>query len=261
MKATNEQAVAFKSLHVPGKPLWLANVHNEEVARIVAAKPSCQAIATASFSIALANQTEDAKLSLETQLAAIAPIAAVAREHNKPLTVDLQDGYGDRLDEAVAKVIELGAVGINLEDSDQATSAMIPEAAAEERIRRALAAAKRAGVPDFVVNARSDVNLREGDLDAAIRRGKAYLGAGATAVYILGHRAGPLTRADAEKIARELDGRVNLALRLPRPGQPAPELKREDLAALGVARVSIGPQLFHVPPGQVETAVAYVLGD
>jgi len=261
MRSTNEQATAFKRLHTPGNPLWLANVHNEEAARIVAAKPRSKALATASFSIALANQTEDSKLSLETQLAAIAPIAAVAREYKKHLTVDLQDGYGDRLGEAVGKIIELGAVGINIEDSDQATGAMIPEVIAVERIRRVLAAATEAGVPDFVVNARSDIYLREGDLEAAIRRGKGYLDAGATVVYILGYKAGPLSRGDVEKIVKALGGRVNLAMRLPRPGQKAPTLHREDLADLGVARVSIGPQLFHVPPEEVPAAVAYVLGE
>jgi len=261
MRATNANAKAFKALHIPGNPLLLANVHNERVARIVAAMPTCKAIATASFSIALANGTEDSKLSLETQLSSVEAIAAVAHEYNKPLTVDLQDGYGDRLEEAVTGMIERGVVGINLEDSDQATGKVMAEDTAVERVKRALAAASTAGVPDFVVNARPDTFLRDGDFDEAIRRGKAYLAAGATTVYILGHSARAVTREEIGKIVENLDGRVNIALRLPRPGQPEPTLKRQDLVDAGVARVSIGPQLFFAPVDKVEFAAGLVMGE
>jgi len=105
MKATNAEAQSFKTLHVPGNPVLLANVYDVTSARIVAALPACKALATASYAVALANGTEDAKLTLETQLATVEAIAAIAREHNKPLTVDLQDAYGDRLEEAVTKIV------------------------------------------------------------------------------------------------------------------------------------------------------------
>src|ERR1700712_1066977 len=99
--ATNAEAQSFKALHVPGQPLLLANVHDAASARVVAALPGCKALATASYSVALANGTNDADLDLDTYLGVVRDIAAVARSTGKPLTVDLQDGYGDRLEEAV----------------------------------------------------------------------------------------------------------------------------------------------------------------
>src|SRR5436190_502768 len=131
VRAANALAQSFKSLHVPGKPLLLANIYDPSTARAVASLPGCKALATASVSIALA------------------------------------------------------VVGVNLEDSEQKTHTMMDEAVAVQRIKRALAAAAEVGVPDFVVNARSDSFLRGGSLDESIRRGKLYLGAGATTVYVL----------------------------------------------------------------------------
>jgi 2-methylisocitrate lyase-like PEP mutase family enzyme len=243
VRATNALAQSFKSLHVPGKPLPLANIYDPSTARAVASLPGCKALATASVSIALANNSDDDNLDLDTQLAAVRNIAVVARETGKPLTVDLQDGYGEKLEEAVRGMIDLGVVGINLEDSEQKTHTMIDEAVAVQRIKRALAAAAEVGVPDFVVNARSDSFLIGGSLDESIRRGKLYLGAGATTVYILnGSRT--MGREEVKRIVDSLQGRVNIAVRLPKPGASTDTLSSKDLADLGVARISIGPQLY-----------------
>jgi 2-methylisocitrate lyase-like PEP mutase family enzyme len=241
--STNAKAQNFKALHVPGQPLILVNVHDAVSARIVASLPECKALATASFSVALSNNTSDANLDLETQIVAVKAIAAVAQEANKPLTVDLQDGYGDRLEEAVKKLIEIGVVGINLEDCDQKTDVMFSETIAIQRIKRVLAVAAEAGVPDFVVNARSDTFLRGGTLDEAIRRGKLYLEAGATTIYVLGGGPGGLTSELVKKTVDGLGGRVNFGLRLPK-GEDAKPLTSTQLAELGVARISIGPQLY-----------------
>ena len=57
---------------------------------------------------------------------------------------------------------------------------MYPAEVAAERIRRALATAKAIGVPDFTINARTDILVHGGELSEVIERGKAYLAAGAT---------------------------------------------------------------------------------
>jgi 2-methylisocitrate lyase-like PEP mutase family enzyme len=259
IQSTNVRAKSFKSLHVPGQPLILVNVHDAFSARIVALLPACKALATASFSVALANNTADADLDLKTQLKAVQDIAAVAHEANKPLTVDLQDGYGEDLEEAVTQMISLGVVGINLEDSDQKTNAMIDEAVAVSRIKRALAAASKAGVPDFVVNARSDTFLRGGTLEEAIRRGKLYLDAGATSIYILGGGPGGLTREDVKKMVEGLDGKVNVALRVPKD-DGSTILSSKDIADLGAARISIGPQLYSATVEAIKRTAGKVFG-
>jgi 2-methylisocitrate lyase-like PEP mutase family enzyme len=243
-RALNAEAKSLKALHVPGKPLLLANVHDASSARVVSSMPGCNALATASFSVALVNGTDDASLDLDTYLKTIRDISIVSRSANKPLTVDLQDGYGERLEEAVRSVLALGVVGINLEDSEQTTQAIMDEAQAVQRIKRALAAASEAGVSDFVVNARADSFLRGGNLDESIRRGKLYLEAGATSVYILGGGPDGISREEVEKMVDGLQGRVNVGLTLPKSGNQVSTLSSRDFAELGVSRISVGPQLY-----------------
>jgi 2-methylisocitrate lyase-like PEP mutase family enzyme len=262
MSAIKAAATAFKALHVPRKPLLLANVYDATSARVVASLSQCKALATASFAVALVNGTEDGKLTLETQLASVREIAAVAQEFGKPLTVDYQDGYGDQLEEGIRSMIEVGVVGINLEDSDQKTLAIMEEEVAVQRVKRAVDAAREAGVDDFVVNARSDTYLRGGTLDEAIRRGKLYLQAGATTIYILGG-SGPKgnTAEEVSKMVAELDGKVNIGLRLPKPGMEAGVLTPKDLAALGVARISVGPQIYLAAAEAMKSAAQRVFGE
>jgi 2-methylisocitrate lyase-like PEP mutase family enzyme len=256
--ATNAEAQSFKALHIPGQPLLLANVHDAASARVVASLPGCKALATASFSIALVNGTDDANLDLKTYLNAVSEISAVSRSAGRPLTVDLQDGYGEQLEEAVRSMIALGAVGINLEDSGQKTNAMVDEAEAVQRIKRSLAVASAVGVPDFVVNARSDTFLRGGPLEEAIRRGKLYLDAGATSVYILGGGPSGVSREEVEKMVEGLQGKVNIGLRLPKDEDEVKSLSSKDLAELGVSRVSVGPQLYLAAMQAIKTAATTV---
>lgn len=60
-------------------------------------------------------------MTLETNVAAVRAIALVAKEYGLPLTADWQDGYGDKLEEGMAKLLDVRVVGINLEDSDRET--------------------------------------------------------------------------------------------------------------------------------------------
>jgi len=261
INATNAEAQSFKALHVPGKPLFLANVYDIPSAKAVASLANCKALATASFAVALANGTDDANLTLETQLATVKSIAKIARDAGKPLSVDLQNGYGERLEEGVKAMIALGVVGINLEDSDDKTQAVMADDIAVDRIKRALAAAKEAGVPDFVINARSDSWLRGGTLDEAIRKGKLYLEAGATTVFILGGGPNGASKEHVKEMVDELDGRVNIGMRLAiTPGVASTALTSDDLASLGIARVSVGPQMLLAAVEAIKKAAATVLG-
>jgi 2-methylisocitrate lyase-like PEP mutase family enzyme len=262
MNALNTVAKSFKALHAPGKPLVLANVYDVTSARLVAALPGCKALATASWAVAKVAGTDDEKLGMQAQLALVRDIAAVAREAGKPLTVDFQAGYGDRLEEGIAALVDLGVVGINLEDADQATAKVMETDAAVDRVRRALAAAAKAGVPDFVVNARSDTWLRGGTLDESIRRGRLYLDAGATTIYVIGGGSPAGNTADeVRRMVEGLDGKVNIGLRLPKPGAEAVPLSSADLAGLGVARISVGPQIYLAAAEAIKTAAQKVFSE
>jgi 2-methylisocitrate lyase-like PEP mutase family enzyme len=260
IEAVAAQATAFKSLHIPGKPLVLANAYDATSARIIGSLPECRALASASWALAKTIGTDDEKLTLEQNFTLLAPIAAVARELNLPFTVDIQDGYGDQLDEVIRRVItELGAVGVNLEDSHHENGKMMDEAEAVERVRRAVQVAAEAGVPDFVVNARSDTFLMGGDLDESIRRGKKYLEAGATTVYVFWHPSKEMVEADVKKVIDGLDGRANIQPRKASPVQTK-ALTTADIAKLGAARVSVGPQLYLAATAALTAAAKGVFG-
>lgn len=235
--STQTLARTLKALHQPGNPLVLANVYDILSARVVASLPSSKALATASYAIAAARGTTDEALDMDTNLAAIRDIVAVAREFNKPLTVDIQDGYGDSLEKAITALIDYGVVGVNLEDCDK-NGKLYSIDGAVERIKRTLLVAKHKRVPEFVVNARCDVLVQGGKFDEVLDRGKKYLAAGATTVFVWGGSSRGVSSQEVQTLVKEFDGRINVLL----SGKPD-ALTIPQIRELGVARISIGPTL------------------
>ncbi|KAI8866287.1 putative carboxyphosphonoenolpyruvate mutase [Ramicandelaber brevisporus] len=232
-------ATRFKQLHKPGQPVVLANAFDAHSAEIVAASALSKAIATASYAVAATHGLDDDALDLDTNIAVLRRIRPVAEKYGKPVTVDLQDGYGARLEEAIAAVVREGASGCNLEDRDNESGKLFPFDEAVDRVKRALAAAKQAGVADFVINARTDAVLVHGDLEEAIRRGKAFLAAGATTVFVWGGPKRGLSRDEVARLVGEFDGRLNVIKKFTPDG-----LSVQELADIGVARISVGPALW-----------------
>jgi 2-methylisocitrate lyase-like PEP mutase family enzyme len=74
-------------------------------------------------------------MQLGEHLAALRPIAAVAAEKAKPLSVDFQDVYGEKLKDGVRASVQMGVVVINLEDCDKETEKMMPVEVAAERVQ------------------------------------------------------------------------------------------------------------------------------
>lgn len=236
----NDTAKRFRSLHVPGNPLVLTNIWDAITANSITSLPGTRALATASFAIAAAAGLSDDELDLETNLRAARIVAKVAATHNLPLTVDFQDGFGAQLEEGVRAVIQLGAVGINLEDFGRDIGGLYTVDEQCERIRRVMAVAREQGVPDFVVNARTDALFAGNDLNEAIKRGTRYLEAGAFNVFIWGGPTRQGWRRDEVKQASEaLGGRLNVIMVRGKAGG----LNTSEIAELGVARISIGPAL------------------
>ncbi|KAH9882005.1 hypothetical protein J1614_001176 [Plenodomus biglobosus] len=256
MSTRNETAKLFKALHKPGSPLILTNVWDAISARAVAALPATKALATASAAIAAAAGIEDDDLTLDVNLRAIAAIAKVAHEFNKPLTADFQDGFGEQLEDGVRQIIRMGVVGINLEDLAREKGGLYTVEEAQERVRRVMAVAVEEGVPDFVVNARSDAYFAGGGLDDAISRGKAYLEAGASNVFIWG---GPTRegwgKREVERACKELNGRLNVILVTMKPGG----LSVKELGEIGVSRISLGPGLMRRTMRAVEEEARAIL--
>ncbi|KAH6950136.1 phosphoenolpyruvate phosphomutase-domain-containing protein [Fusarium avenaceum] len=261
MSSTNEVAKTLKSLHVSHQPLVLANVWDLASLNTIVgintenSKP-VKAIATASWGFAAVLGIKDEDLTMEQNLSSIRRLAPIVAHEGLPLSVDLQDGYGSRIQEAVMQAVKAGAQGANLEDSipsqglgNGIEGSLYSINQQTQRIQLACQAASDAVCPDFVINARCDIFALENvpGLDSntrmkeAVKRGKAYLEAGATTVfYWRGYRAG-MTEDEVRKLVDELGGRV--AIRL---GQTKNALSVAELGKIGVARISVGPSLFKI---------------
>ncbi|KAI1867511.1 hypothetical protein JX265_007313 [Neoarthrinium moseri] len=244
----------FRSLHKSGDPLILNNVWDIPSLNAVLSLNRTEtdtiprpvrAIATASYAIAECQGFRDEELSYEQNLAAIARLAPVVRAAGLPLSVDLQDGYGSRLEEAIKEVIKLGVVGVNIEDVKGDTQKLYSLEENVSRLKRAIATAEQAGCPDFVVNARCDVFLAWPNDDSArlvqetITRGKAYLAAGATTVFVWGGSKRGLRTVEVEELSKAFEGRLAVKL-----GWADDALTIGELSKIGVARISVGPSLY-----------------
>lgn len=223
----------FAALHSSADPLRLFNIWDAGSARAVA-DAGAKAIATGSLSLAGSQGFEDGEeLPWAALLTATRQIAgAIAL----PLTVDFETGYAEDLDALAANaaaLLEAGAVGCNLEDRLFGSDELRDTTEQAERI------AAVAGTGLFV-NVRTDLFLgplmagedpNRGELvEAAIARGAAYREAGAGCFFVPG-------LGDPELIAA-LCEKVNLPVNVMRlPDMPS----NQELAALGVARISYGP--------------------
>ncbi|KAG5654431.1 hypothetical protein H0H81_002620 [Sphagnurus paluster] len=228
----NSHALKLRDLHKPHAPIVFANIYDPASASAVLSlndtnNTPVKAVATASYAIAMSLGIADEDLSLEQNLDAIARIAPLVRAAGLPLSADLKDGYGMRIVEAIERAVALGVVGANIEDSypergharGMECLRSIEDQAA--RIRLVKLVASEAGVRHFVVNARTDMLKldpppqgwsHEMVLAETVRRGKAYLEAGATCVFVWGGSQKGITRGDVEFLVKELDGRVAVRL-------------------------------------------------
>ena len=223
------RARTLLDLHTAPEILVLVNVWDVVSARVVAAVPGVQALATASHSIAATFGYEDGEnIPLDLHLDMVGRIAAAV---DLPVSMDMEGGYGDA-GETARRAIAAGAVGGNLEDAMRPLDEAV---AAVEAVRRA---GRDAGV-EFVLNARTDAMLRlpaGADRGAALAeaaaRGRAFLDVGAPVVFVPGVVA-------RDEIATLVDalGRGRLSV-ISVPGASPSVRELEDL---GVARVSTGP--------------------
>lgn len=241
-----EKAERLRGLHREGEILVLPNAWDALSARVF---EDCgfPAVATTSAGIAYALGHPDGERLTRDEMAVAT--SRIARAVEVPVSADVEAGYGpspEAAAETARAVIGAGAVGLNLEDTTDATppqagaspsgETAFPLAALEDqagKIRAVVEAGREAGVP-LVVNARTDVYWRSlGDPEwrfgEAVRRANAFLEAGADCAFVPG-----LTDAETiSALAREIAGPLNV---LAGPGAPP----ASELASLGVRRVTVG---------------------
>jgi 2-methylisocitrate lyase-like PEP mutase family enzyme len=159
--------------------------------------------------------------------------AVLDRATELPVSVDLENGYGQEPDEAaraIARAAEAGAVGGSIEDYDPA-GRIYDLGHATERIAAAVEAARRLPFP-FVLTARAENHIRGNpDLEDTVRRLQAFEAAGADVLYAPGLETPAQIRAVCDAVSKP----VNV---LARPG-----LRMAELVDAGARRVSVGGSL------------------
>jgi 2-methylisocitrate lyase-like PEP mutase family enzyme len=240
----------LRELHHVGEVLVLPNVWDAASAKIVA-EAGFPVVATASAAISAMLGYPDGEGAPWQEMFAAA--GRVARAVSVPVTVDAEGGYGMEPRELVGRLLEIGAVGCNLEDTDHRAGGLVEAGAHAERLAAIRAAAGDAGVP-IVINARADTFLpasrvpEEERVAEAVRRGGLYLAAGADCIY-------PIGVSDEKDIATLVAGIPGPINGNTRPGGPDLAKLRE----LGVARVSYGPRLYREALANLKAAVQELL--
>jgi 2-methylisocitrate lyase-like PEP mutase family enzyme len=226
--STSAKASDLLRLHQDPALLTVVNVWDVVSAKVVAGTTGTQALATASHGVAATLGYPDGeRIPVEEMLQMCGRIAAAV---DLPVTADLEGGYGDA-PYTIRRAIGLGLVGANIEDQ------LKPVAEAARQVEQIVAVAAEEGVPDFVLNARTDAFVKAGDRDPAavladaVERGRAYLDAGAPVVFVP-------ARLDEEQVTTLVDAYG--PRRLTVIGVPG-SLPLARLEELGVARVSYGP--------------------
>jgi 2-methylisocitrate lyase-like PEP mutase family enzyme len=220
----------FHALHRQPRPLILPNAWDAGSARLIASL-GAQAIATTSAGVAWSLGYRDGDvLPVDEHLAAVRRIHRVI---DVPLSADIEGGYADgahTVGEHVARFIEAGAVGVNLQDGSGDPALLC------RKIEAARAAAERSGVALYI-NVRTDVYARKlappGEyVQEVLRRAADYRSAGADGLFALG-------AADAGEIRAIAEGTPLLLNVVAWPQLPPVA----ELAKLGVRRLSAGSWL------------------
>src|SRR5262249_22377527 len=245
-----DQAQALRRLHLGLRPLVLPNAWDVASARLVV-KAGFPVVATSSGAItaALGYQDNDSMPVDE----AFGAVARIARSVPVPVTADVEAGYGLSAVEFVERLLDAGAVGCNLEDTDHHGGTGLLDADANvDRLRAIRQAGHKAGV-DIVLNARLDVLRQDGDrrelFEEAVRRARLYLQAGADCVF-------PIRLSDDALIGEfveRVEGPVNIV------AAGAPPLAR--LAQLGVRRISFAGVLMNQLYGAHEAKLSAIAAD
>ena len=210
---------------------------------------SFQALATTSSGFAYTLGRGDGNVTLED---VVEHVAKLDEATVLPVSVDLENGYGDDGESAAAAVRAVaaaGAVGASIED--WSGDRIYERAHAVERVVAAVEAARSLPFP-FVLTARSENHLRGNpDLDDTIARLRAFEEVGADVLYAPGLRTADEIRAVCDAVTKP----VNVLAR--------PTLTLQEIVGAGAQRISVGGALTWTAVGAFVDAATAIrdLGD
>lgn len=223
-----ELAIKFKNLH--NNFFVLPNVWDAGSA-LIFEKQGFKALATTSAGIAFSLGYPDGEnISIDDLVRVVKQITI---RTSLPLSVDMELGYGNSVEEvveSVRKVIEAGAVGINIEDG-------LPNGELEsldfqiKKLRALVQLKKEMDIP-FVINARTCaywLNVKGDKSQISINRCNAFAQADADCAFV----PGSLNEKTIIKLSRGINLPLNVVL--------APQFYDFNrLKEIGVKRLSIG---------------------
>jgi 2-methylisocitrate lyase-like PEP mutase family enzyme len=220
--------MSFRSLHIPGDPFVMPNPWDVGSSRIFAAL-GAKAIASTSAGNAYSKGQIDGTLTLGQMISGAREIG----EHTGlPVNADLENGGSDTPDgvrSAILQAIEAGLAGASIEDIDP-LGTIYPF---EKTLERAQAACDARSGHDLVLTLRTEIMLTDApDFDAVLKRVKAYAEIGADVIFAPGLSC---AKEIAAVVSAAGDTPVNVLV-----GNNKLGLTRDDLAGLGVARISLG---------------------
>ncbi|MCG8571229.1 MAG: isocitrate lyase/phosphoenolpyruvate mutase family protein [Spirochaetes bacterium] len=223
----------FKKMHEQNKTILIPTTW-DILSAIILEQTGFKAIATASYSIANAFGYNDGeRITFENMLYQIKGIVSSV---NIPVSADLESGYSENPEtvcENIIKVADLGAVGINIEDSYKDKPGMKSKEVQSELISKIRQKLDSNGYKDFYLNARTDTYLQKTDpLEETIEKAKSYADAGATGIFVPGlyKREQIKDVVNSIKVPLHLVSNTNLT-------------NVDELSQLGVKRLSTGPSL------------------
>ena len=229
-----EKGRTFAELHKRADAFIIPNFWDVGSARLLA-HLGFQALATSSAGYAFSLGKADRTVGRDGTLSHAAAVAAAT---NLPVSIDLENGFGDApavVAEAMRLAAATGAVGGSIEDSTgRADEPLYERTLAVARIQAAADAVHHLPFP-FTLTARAENYLvGKPDLKDTIERLQLYQEAGANVLYA----PGLANKSDIATLVSSLDRPVNVLM-----GMQGVTLTVADLSAIGVKRISVGSGL------------------
>ena len=245
--ALEKRAETLLALHQPGNPVVLPTVWDAWSARL-AADAGFAALTVGSHPMADSVGKADREgMTFDDVITRVKQITAAV---DVPVSVDIESGYGQSPTRLITGLLEAGAVGLNIEDTVHSEGGRLRSSSEHAELVGALRKAADATGVHVVVNARTDLFLRQdGDesdrVERAIARLKESAAAGADSLYPVGRHDPDTLR----RLASELPLPIN-AIVLPDQDDPA------SFGPLGVGRISFGPFLQGALSGRAKEILA-----
>jgi len=228
-----EKRAAFRALHASGC-FMLPNPWDVGSA-VYLASLGFQAVATTSSGYAWTKAQADNHVTRDAVLAHLREMVAAT---DLPVNADFENGFGADaagVGESVRLAVATGVAGLSIEDSTGAPDgSLFPLDVAVARIQAARRAIDENGGDTLLVGRAENFFTGKPDIDDVLVRLRAYSEAGADCLYAPGIK----TREHIEAVVNAVAPKpVNLLVSAPS------EFTLQDLAAMGVRRVSVGGAL------------------